>query len=184
MRPDEEYISGVQRGDESLFAELVRTRLDGLLRFAYGFTGVEDAAHDIVNEVFVRVWQLGSEWQPRFGATAYLITAVRYHALNWVKSNSKRLKLYQQYHDSVGTIAQDVSHDVDPTLVACVQREAAKLTERQQLAIRLRYEQDLSMPEVARVLGIGVRPTEKLIARALTTLRAKLRRVQHELNDL
>ncbi len=184
MRPDEEYVSGVQRGDESLFAELVRTRLDELLRFAYGFTGVEDAAHDIVNEVFIRVWQMGPEWQPRFGVTAYLLTAVRYHALNWVKSNSRRLKLYQQYHDSFDPIVQDVSHGVDPTLVTCVQREAAKLTERQQLAIRLRYEQDLSMSEVARVLDIGVRPTEKLIARALTTLRTKLRRVQQELNDL
>jgi RNA polymerase sigma factor (sigma-70 family) len=56
-----------------------------------------------------------------------------------------------------------------------------QLTDRQRDVLRLRYEQGHTMPQVAKILGVEVRAAEKLIARALTTLRTRLSDLREKL---
>jgi RNA polymerase sigma-70 factor (ECF subfamily) len=181
MHSDDAYITGVQRGDEALFTALVREHLPSLTRFAFGFTGVEDEAHDVVQEVFARVWQLGADWAPGGSVAAYLFTAVRYRALNRIKTG----RASQRLRDAVLAETDHASHRSDPypdvALVARVRRELRTLTERQRDALRLRYEHGHTMPQVARVLGVDVTAAEKLVARGLAALRTKLAQVRQEL---
>lgn len=173
---DEEYITGVQRADERVFTHLVRSHIHGLTTFAYSIVKVEDAAHDIVQEVFARIWQLASEWSPKNGVTPYLFTAVKNRSVSWLRSNNAHKSMLERVRATI--YEQDISpneHSDNPyvstAMLKLIRREMSNLTERQRLALQLRYEQQLPVASVASVLGISVRPTEKLIARALATLR-------------
>jgi RNA polymerase sigma factor (sigma-70 family) len=68
----------------------------------------------------------------------------------------------------------------DIALVRLVRSEVLALTDRQREALRLRYEQGHTMPQVAELLGITVTAAEKLVGRALGTLRERLVRIREE----
>lgn len=182
MLADEEYIAGVQRGDEAVFTALVRAYLPPLTRFAFGFVGVEDTAHDIVQDVFARVWQLGVDWKPTGEVAPYLFTAVRHRAFDVLKAGRASQRMQDTLRAEVDSTMEQTDPYVDITLLARVRREVRSLTERQQEALRLRYEQGQTMPQVAAVLGIDLSAAEKLIARALGALRARLADLREELD--
>ncbi len=175
---DNDYTSGVHSGDEIIFTALVREYVEPLTRFAFGFTGVEEAAHDIVQDIFVRIWELRDNWQPKGTVSAYLFTSVRNRALNVLKASSadQRMRAALLVYMSQERNALDPYDDV--ALSSVIEKEFEKLTPRQQEALRLRYEQGLTIPAVAEVLGIEVRPAARLISRAIDALRAALDHIQ------
>lgn len=173
MYTDEDYIGAVHRGDETIFTAMVHVYLDRLTKFAFGCVPDEDTAHDVVQEVFARIWQLGVDWKPHSGVSPYLFGAVRHRAYNALAALRARERLQQAVQ-----IENEVDLRDDPYLdiaaVAAVRQELAQLTDRQRDALRLRYQQGHTVAEAAKVLGIDVRGTERLIARGIARLRARL----------
>ncbi len=178
---DHEYITGVQRGDETVFTSLVHTYLPSLTRFAYGFIGNEEGAHDIVQDVFARVWQLGPDWNPKTSVAAYLFTAIRHRALNAIKSTQASQRMQQSLRIQTEPPMAMAESYPDVALIASIRIASQELTERQQTALRLRFEQGFSTSEVAAVLGIEPKAAEKLFGRAFATLRARLAHLRQEL---
>jgi len=173
---DADYVAGVHRGDEAAFTALVRAYLDPLTRFAYSYVADADVAHDLVQDVFARVWELGSEWAPTAGAAAYLFGAVRHRARNALRNARTRQRIEETIRSQLGAVSRPDANGVytDVILTGLVRREFQALTERQQDALRLRYGMGQPVARVAALLGIDTRATERLIARALATLRARL----------
>ena len=175
---DEEYISGVHRGDEIVFTALVRDHVEALTRFAFGFSGVEEAAHDIVQDIFARIWELRDNWRPNGTVSAYLFTAVRNKALNVIKASHAD----QRMRAALLTYKHQERTDLDPyddiALSSAIAQEFENLTPRQQEALRLRYEQGFTIPQIAEILGIEVRPAARLIARAVGALKAGLEHIE------
>src|SRR5213596_1993962 len=66
----------IREGDEAAFEAMFRTHYDGLCRYVAGYLGSRDAAEDVVQAVFARIWDDRAHWvvgelQP------YLYAAVR-----------------------------------------------------------------------------------------------------------
>lgn len=175
---DDEYIAGVHSGDEIIFTIMVRDYVEALTKFAYGFSGVEEAAHDIVQDIFARIWELRDGWQPKGTVSAYLFTSVRNRALNVIKASQADHRMRAALLAYRSQERSDVDPYNDIALAAAIEDEFGKLTPRQQEALRLRYEQEMTLPEVAEVLGIEVRPAARLIARAIDALRTGLEHIR------
>jgi RNA polymerase sigma-70 factor (ECF subfamily) len=170
---DAARATGVQRGDVDIFTALVREHVDGLTRFAFSLVADEDTAHDIVQDVFARIWHLGSDWNPSGGIEAYLFSAVRHRALNVLRNRRTR----QRAEDVMRTLDLGETHPdpyVDVALVQRVSKEFLALTDRQRDALRLRYGQGHTMAQIAQILGIDLRATERLVTRGLAALRTRL----------
>jgi RNA polymerase sigma-70 factor (ECF subfamily) len=178
---DDQYVAAVQRGDEKVFTQLVREYSDRLTRFAFSVVDDEDAAHDITQEVFARVWQLGSHWQPRGTVSAYLFIAIRHGALSHLRSTRARTRAQETLRAHFRTLEAGADPYFDVTLAHRINEELRTLTERQRNALHLRYGQGQSLPQVAAILGIDLRAAERLVVRALTALRAKLPKTRDEL---
>lgn len=182
-RKDRVYIEAVHDGDPERFTEFVTEYIDQLTRYAFSFLGDEDAAHDIVQDVFARIWQLGTDWNPDVKVAPYLFLAVRRRSLNMLRDDNVRKKAHEAL---VGHLENTlVSHDPysDVALAAKVAQEIEKLTDRQRDALRIRYGQGLKMREVAEILGIDIKSAERLVARGLEALRLRLARVWKERRD-
>jgi RNA polymerase sigma-70 factor (ECF subfamily) len=178
---DADYVAGVQRGDEAVFTALVHTYLDALTRFAFSFLGDEDAAHDIVQDVFARVWQLGADWNPTGSVSAYFFVSVRHRALNVLRHGQAQARANESLRAYLETVERDADPYSDVALARLVSQGILSLTDRQRDALRLRYGQGQTMPKVAEVLGIDVKAAERLVSRALTALRSRLAGVRKEL---
>lgn len=165
-------------GDETIFAALVRDYVEALTRFAFGFSGIEESSHDIVQDIFARIWELREEWKPKGTVSSYLFASVRNRALNVIKASNAEHRMRSALLVYKSQELSDIDPYEDIALADVVESQFGKLTPRQQEALRLRYEQEMTIPEVASVLGIEIRPTARLIARAIESLKAALDHIQ------
>jgi RNA polymerase sigma-70 factor (ECF subfamily) len=182
---DGEWIEGIGRGDAGAFEAMVRAYGPQLARFAGGLLGSREDAEDIAQDVLWRVWEGRGAWRPTVSLRAYLFTAVRNRALNLLQRDriraryqvaTQQMAQYDAELQEVASPADVLNAEEDRlALVAALRRAFAGLTERQQSAVRLRYEHGLTFPEVAAALAVSLSAAEKIVARAIRAMRVGTR---------
>ncbi len=151
--------------------ELYRRHVPDMVRLAYIVTGDASAAEDLAQEAFVRAAGRFAHVRSRDAFGGYL----RRTLLNLCKNRFRRRDTertflarerptLEEHHPQA---AADVRQDVRIALL--------RLPERQRAAIALRFFEDLSVEETARILGCRPGTVKSLTSRALEALRASLR---------
>src|SRR5438067_1913189 len=80
-----QFAARIRRGDEDAFAELFLEHYTSLCEFVNSYTRAPDVAEEVVQAVFLRVWQARDSWDPKRGPRAYLFAACRNHALDLLR---------------------------------------------------------------------------------------------------
>lgn len=163
--PDD-IVERFRARDESAYNQLVDVAFAPLVRFAYGFLGSYDVAQDVVQTVFVRIVQHGSEFSPRASIVPYLYAAVRNASLNVLRDSNTASRI----NNALILEEKNVAGSSDITDIADY---LDGLTERQSSALRLRFIEQRTVPEIAATLNISVTAVKNLITRALETIRAR-----------
>lgn len=185
-----DIVEGVQGRDVESFTELARLAYNPLLRFARTILGLEDEAQDVVQEVFVTIWDKPDKWRPSGEPMAYLFSSTRNCALNFIRSREreaaragKALEIIGANGDS-GEISEVYEADQSDLIIQAeedgiraeaVARVLATLTERQRTAYDLRYRRGLTAAQIAGVLSITTKSAEQLISRVTHTVINKLK---------
>jgi RNA polymerase sigma-70 factor (ECF subfamily) len=161
-------------GDTAAFADLVTTYLARMTRFASHIVGSADVADDVVQAVFIELWNHRAEVDPARPLTPYLFRLVRNRALNERKGDMVR----RRYQDrmvadaAAGAARAAVSSPEGPVLAAVTIAAAlSQLSDHRQLALRLRIEEDLPPEAIGEVLGITPVAADRLVRRALAEVR-------------
>ncbi len=174
---DSALVIRVRAGDADAFKALVDAYLESLTRFASVLVGVLDVAEDIAQRVLIRVWENREALDVERSIRAYLYQAIRNEALKEHRSLEVRRR-YQEYSATelgVGLEASVPSAEVAMITRVAVDAAIGKLPARRQLAIRLRFEEDLSYSEIGESMGISAAAAMQLTLRALDDLRAIFR---------
>jgi RNA polymerase sigma-70 factor (ECF subfamily) len=180
MQTDRELIANVQRGDPDAFTQLMLSHAERLCRFAYSLLSDEPAARDVVQDVFTAVWVGRAAWSPEHGIRTYLFGAVRNRALDDTRHASVRARASATLAESIAHSAEGAADPIADAVLERASRWAALraalplLTERRRTALRLRYAEQMTVPEVAQVMGVSTKAAEQLILQAIRTLRRAL----------
>ena len=86
----------IAKGDHSAYESLFREHYRPLCAFAFQYVKSSDDAEEIVQDLFVRLWQDRQKVNITSSLKAYLFTSVRnrcINALNKVKRNEERLTM-------------------------------------------------------------------------------------------
>jgi len=153
------------------FTEFVAGRGPALLRAAYALTGEEHAAHDLVQTALAKAFV---RWRHiRTGPEQY-VRRIMYnsHISAW-RSFRRREVPVADVPDRAATGDAGGSTDLRLALRDALRR----LPPRQRAIVVLRFLEDVSVEETARILGCRVGTVGSQTSRAL----AKLRAVFHEL---
>jgi len=164
-------------------AELQRDAFEALFRrhhaplcgFAYRYVRSREVAEEIVQEVFLDVWE---RWNPnaveRY-TKAYLFAAVRNAAMSYLRhlgvverGETETIELFSR-----PAITADGELGA-AELAAVLERAIGKLPERCRLVLTLSREQGLTYSEIARLLEISVKTVEMQMGRAYKALRKHL----------
>jgi len=176
---DDELVGAMRRGDVQAFERLMYRYASPLRAFAQSFLQNADAAEDVVQDVFVRLWETRESLAPAGTLAGHLFGAVRFRALAALKHQ----RVEQRYQERVSR-----EHDGDaargepaPDLVvehadlyAAAVRAAQALPSGARHVFLLRWSQGLTHAEIATRLGISVKGVEIQLTRALKTLRQLL----------
>lgn len=181
VRDDASLADRVRAGDASALEALFRRYYDPLCRFADAYVRSHADAEDLVQGMFVQLWDQRERWALRGSVRAYLYTAVRNAALNVLKHRLVERRTFDEgaaiprigiakptptpHEDAVG-------HELEQA----IDRAIAGLPDRYRLVITLRAQHHLTIPEIARILDLPVKTTETRAARAIQALRAALDR--------
>jgi RNA polymerase sigma-70 factor (ECF subfamily) len=168
-------VERVRTGDPHAFEALFHQYHAPLCAFAYRYLGARDLAEEIVQEVFLLVWERRATWEVRTSARSYLFTAVRNASLSYLRHE----RVVRRREPEVRELLRALAPSGEPEsteweTIAAVRQAIGRLPERCRLVFTLHREQGLTYTEVADVLGISPRTVEVQIGRALKSLRKAL----------
>jgi RNA polymerase sigma-70 factor (ECF subfamily) len=161
-----------------------RTHYDPLVRFAYGYVRSQAVAEEMVQDLFLKMWEQRGTWELHGSLKSYLYTAVRNSALNDLRHRRIRQEL-EGRSAREGTAlgmgehtprADRVLEEEEQTLA--LRNAVDALPEIYRTVIALRAQHGLSYLEIAAVLGLPVRTVETRIARGMRALRDRLGRLR------
>jgi RNA polymerase sigma factor (sigma-70 family) len=155
---------------KDLIAELerlYRARYRQFVRVATAIAG-EEAAHDVVQETFVRAIRLSSSYRGEGTLEAWL-WQVLINSARAARRPSVLASSFDVPETSVGN-----SH---PEEDLGVRAWVVSLPERQRLAVFLRYYADLDYRSIATALGIELGTVSATLSAAHTSLRRSLKEV-------
>ncbi len=175
-KDDEELLAIIQDGSQQAFSVLVQRHTERFYRLAYRYLQSKEAAEDIVQDAFVKLWEDPGRWQAernnRF--TTWFYRVVVNLCLDWQKKK-KPLEL----GDQEVSIADDRETPDIAILQAekqnILEKEIAALPERQRTALNLCFDEGLSNQEAAEVMGLKLKALQSLVMRAKTTLKERLK---------
>lgn len=171
---DNALFSLSQKGHHSAFEEIYK-RFNGLLYvYAKKIIKNEEEAQDIVQDVFVYLWN-NKNINLKNQLSAYLYTAVRYRIFDWIDKS----KIRANYADSLKNFAEQGEFVTDNYLrekefISLIETEVGKLPVKMRQIFEMSRNLHLSQKEIASQLKISDKTVKKQMGNALKILRLKL----------
>lgn len=171
------------KGDEKAFEYIFKTYFSYLLNYARQILKDTDAAEEIVESVFLNLWENKSEIKLETSLKSYLFKSVYNHCLNHLKHAQvkERYVLYFKHHvstDSEGNIISadyPISNLIEKELSEIIEKSIQDLPAQCREVFMMSRYQNLKNEEIAQKLNISVNTVRTQISRALAKLRESLK---------
>ena len=169
---------GLRERDMQLVADLVERCQHRLVRYLLYLTGRREYAEDLAQETWVRVLQRGSQYNGRQRFDPWLFAIARNLAIDYLRKKRKGVQTASLPNDRDAMLLLPTSGP-SPFEAAARSEDAIRLAGQLQIlsplyreALLLRFQEDLSLPEIAQVLGAPVTTVTSRIYRGLAALRS------------
>ncbi|MGH7528751.1 MAG: RNA polymerase sigma-70 factor [Gemmatimonadales bacterium] len=162
-----------ERQDIAEFEALFRRHYAPLCDFVHGYVRSREVACDLVQDLFLRLWE-HAETPAATLAAAYLYTAARNRAIQHLRRQRVAARYACTAHlvEAIDSGPAEDAHERE--LTEALERAIAQLPDRCRAIFTLSRYRHLSNAEIAQALGISVNTVEHQMWRALKALRAKL----------
>ena len=175
IETESEIVRGVRNGDREAFKKMFHAYYPDLCTFAASYVD-SSYARDLVQDVFLRIWESRSEWTIHTSLKAYLYRAVRNHALNEDRGAENRKQFEDHYERSVDTVERRTARDQlqYDELSEALQALIDELPDRQRMVFLLHRRHGFTYAEIAAIMDITVQTVETHMGRGLKFLRKRI----------
>jgi len=182
--PDEADATIVARlrvADERAFRDLWEQYHQGLVRFAHRYVRSHDSAADIVQDVFIALWERHAHIEVRGSLAGYLYGMVRYTAMDFRKHErvmQRHVDVTTAAYASAPVVARNLGLDAVEveTLQQLLRATIATLPPRTREIFLMSREDGLAPGAIASVLGIAPQVVYNQLSRALKALHDAVKR--------
>jgi RNA polymerase sigma-70 factor (family 1) len=170
---DEPNLLSLLREDsEAAFTEIYNRFWKSLFRTAYHILQDKEASQDIVQNVFVSLWQRRAELRID-NLKGYLHQAARFGVFKAIREQQHD----QEFYDRLAQVTADII--TDNPLIFKEQQELLRqlignLPEDCRETFRLSREENMTYKQIAELLGISEKTVEKRMSRSLQHIRSGL----------
>lgn len=155
----------------------------GLLRFVKEYVKDNQDAEDIMQNVFLILWEKRDSLKPDTNLNAYLFTLAKSQCLNYLKHlkvvdkyANVRQSEYQENYLNYYAIDKFEPEQIDiESLELMVEKAINDLPEQCRKVFELSRYEGLKYKEIAQRMGISVKTVESHMSNALKTLRVVLK---------
>jgi len=182
-RIDVELVARIRAGDVVAFEYVFRRYVPLLCEIAYRYVAVRDIAQELVQDVFLRIWENRGELAIQESLRVYLYAAVRHRAVNHLKHERVERRVVDTApaageHPGMGGASISAEEELlNAERRQLIEMAIEDLPERQRMVFRLRWEHHLSYAEIGSIMGLSQKGVESARARAIQSLQKKLQGV-------
>ncbi len=165
----QELINGNERAFDKIFSD----HYLNLCRFANSIVHDSDSAQNLVQQVFISLWENRKSTDHIERLTPYLTTTVRNACINFLKKEKRNVDLSaipSNSHTENTTERQINLAEFEEQLIIAL----SGLPERCKMAFEYSRFWNLTNKQIAEKMNISVKGVEALISRALKMLRVSL----------
>ena len=171
-----EWFRQIAGGDETAFRNLFDTYWEHLYSVALMLTKSEALAEDIVQEIFLKIWNKRTELPEVEKPDSYLFIIARNHIYNVLKQQQRE----EQYSKHIFDWFEGAKQNPESELLfkesaELLSKAVANLSTQQRAVYKLAREQGLSYHEVAAQLNISTNTVKNHLSIALKYIREYLR---------
>lgn len=174
VHTDEVLVSLMKEGSQAAFTVLYERYWKKLVVQAYYILKTGEGAEEVVQEVFLDIWNRRAALQITYTFHTYIAAAIKYKILRWLskeKKEQQRRALWTTAEEDTATQEWIDFQAMRSSLEAAVQQ----LPDKCQLVFRLSREAGMTEKEIARELDISIKTVETHLSRALKSLRTAYR---------
>jgi len=174
MNPEEKVIiQELRKKNKTVFEYLFKKYYSSLVRFAEGILFDSSIAEDVVQNLFLHIWDKSEQFDINTSLKAYLYQSVKNKCLNKLKSIHIQDKNNWLYIEGILN-SQDTDFEIENTNESKVNLALQELPDQQQEIVRLKYFENKKHVEIATSLDISINTVKTQLSRAKDKLRKTL----------
>jgi len=183
MHEGAEIARGLRSRDPELLDQLIEQYQHRLFRYLLYFTRDQQMAEDIFQETWIRVLEKGRQFNPQWKFETWLISIARNLAIDTARRRRTTTftELEHEGEDepvfdvadtrATAALEQVIQQQLDQRVADAVQHLSPLYRE----ALLLRFQEDLSIEEIARVVGSPLSTVKSRLHRGMAMLADRLR---------
>ena len=171
---DQELLIMVKQGDRKGLELLFKKYHAPLYRFSYIMVKREDAADDIVQETFFKLWKLRDTISEDVILKSYLYTAVRNQSINHMEKENRNTILHEYPADLRSDHADAIAGLHSQELQQKITEAIDRLPDRCKVIFKLSRYEGMSYKEIATYLEVSIKTVENQMGTALKKLKTQL----------
>jgi RNA polymerase sigma-70 factor (ECF subfamily) len=171
---DAKWVEQINKGDTAAFKNLFNTYCQALINFARRYVKDTQIAENIVQDVFVKIWEMRSELNPSLNIKVYLYTMVKNHSLKYIRHLDVQHRS-EPYIEKLQPAVQTPEEEAQgKELSQAINEAIEKLPEKERLIFSMNRFDHLTYKEIAEIQDLSVKTVETYMGRALRFLRERL----------
>ncbi len=172
---DEELWLQIQSGNKNAFEHLYMKYWALLYVHSLKMIQNEEVARDIVQDLFVKLWEKRNEIHINEALKFYLYRSVRNLTINQINNNKQLQNNLDSFSAFIAENQMENDAETDfAELVRLVEKEIAHLPKKMKLIFQMSRYQGLSYQEIAEELDLSIHTVKKTISRAIKMLRTQI----------
>jgi RNA polymerase sigma-70 factor (ECF subfamily) len=156
------------------FKTVFHTYYNSLCNYAFTFVKNEDASEDIVQEVFMKIWEGRRDLLMEDSVRYYLFTAVRNNSITWLRQKKNSAITAWDGEEIFNEPAPERNRE-EPDQRLMLQSAIGRLPPKCREVFLLSRLSGLTYKEIAASLGISVKTVENQLGKALKIIRVFLK---------
>jgi RNA polymerase sigma-70 factor, ECF subfamily len=175
MPGDSEIAGRIRKGDIEQFESLFRSSYVSLVKYARTLIKDQDTAEEIVQDLFVRLWQEKEKIKIESSLNGYLFRSVHNRCLHYIEHR----RVVERHAEEVSSREADTTEDPSEILhykdlQVRIARILERLPERCGTIFCMSRFEGLKYSEIAEKLSVSVKTVEASMGRALKEFRKEL----------
>ncbi|MDO5979080.1 RNA polymerase sigma factor [Flavivirga spongiicola] len=172
---DDEILQILKKGDEKSISILHEKYSEELFISAYNMLKNKEICEDILQEVFINIWNKRGHLNIKTSLKSYLYASVMYGVYGYYRKNSDKMNV--ELLEGFNTHVQQSNPEtklIQREIIAQINSIIESLPEKCRLVFEMSRNEQLSHKEIAEKLNISTKTIETHITKALKAIRSSL----------
>ncbi len=165
-------IIQLKNGEEQAFTSLIDLFHRNLCVYANSLLNDTSLAEDIVQNVFIKVWEKRKNLKEEYSIKKFLYKSVYNEFIDYYRKHKHVIISIEQKHINLLThMLDDNTNDTTEDLIKNVKLEIKQLPPKYKHTFLLSKKEGLSNNEISEYLGISIKTVESHITKAFSIIR-------------